>query len=116
MTLIEINDIPPSLNRFIGRNNVHAYRKAKREWDDLVYLFAIQKRPREPYKRAEVHIKFIFPDRRKHDVGNMEKFITDGLIKAGIIEDDNYMCIGELHLSGGYEAGVRKTIVGVAEK
>ena len=83
MTLIEINDIPPSLNRFIGRTNVHAYRKAKREWDDLVYLFAIQKRPREPYKRAEVHIKFIFPDRRKHDVGNMEKVYHGRAYKSG---------------------------------
>lgn len=112
--IIEINGIPPSINRFIGRNNKYAYWAAKKEWDKLVYSYAVRRRPLIPYRRAKVHIHFLFPTRRKHDAGNMEKFITDGLVDSGVIQDDNCECI-VLVLSGEYKKGERKTIVEVTE-
>lgn len=113
--IIEIPGTPPSLNKFIGRKNVHAYRSAKREWDNTVYLLAIRRRPKKPYQTASVHIHCIFPDKRRRDIGNIEKFITDGLVMAGIIQDDSYDHI-ELILTGEYKAGDRRTIVEVVER
>lgn len=112
--IIEIAGTPPSINRFIGRLNVHAYRAAKREWDEIVKLTALSKRPSRPFKRARVHIHYLFPDRRRHDAANMEKFITDGLVMAGVIADDNCECM-VLTLSGEHKAGERRTIVEVTE-
>lgn len=107
---IEINGIPPSLNQFVGRQNVWAYRQAKKEWTDLVYYAAVSQKPRMPLSSAFVHIHVVYPDKRRHDVGNHEKFLTDGLVKAGIIADDDYSHI-ELLQTGWWEKGVSKTSI-----
>lgn len=111
---IVINDVPPSLNQYVGRENVWAYRQAKKEWTEMVYYAAISKRPPMPINRAYVHIHVVYPDRRRHDVGNHEKFLTDGLVKAGIIADDDYSHM-ELYQTGWWEKGTRKTIIFVQE-
>lgn len=114
MKTIIIPDIPPSLNRYIGRNAQWQYRAAKKAWDELVYAYARPHAPKKPPDKAMVHIHFVFPDRRRHDAGNCEKFITDGLTMAGVIKDDNIHCI-TLTLDGEYRKGVKQTEITITE-
>ena len=107
---IKIDGIPPSLNRFVGRKNVWEYREAKEMWTNLVYYAALEQKPEKPLDRAFVHINVVYPDRRRHDVGNHEKFLTDGLVKAGVIADDDYTHI-DLLVTGSYQYGRKETVI-----
>jgi len=93
--------IPPSLNKFAGRNNVHEYRKLKQEWTMLVKL-CCRKAP-APLDRATVAITYFFPDKRRRDPDNYcGKLILDGLTAAGVIKDDSFACI-DLVLRGEHD-------------
>ena len=111
---LEVEGTPPSLNRFVGRQNTWEYRRYKALWDKTIEVAGRKIAPPAPLSHALVHLHFIFPDRRKRDAGNCEKFITDGLTRAGIIADDNVHCI-RLVLDGEYQKGVSRTIVEVTE-
>ena len=94
--------IPPSLNRFAGRQNVHEYRKLKQEWTMLVKL-CCRKTPDKPLERATVTITYFFPDRRRRDPDNFAgKLLMDGLTAAGVIKDDSFACV-DLVLKGDYD-------------
>ena len=93
-----IPEIPPSLNKYLGRENSWEYRNAKAEWLRKTALFCIPK-PQEPLERAVVTLFFHFKDKRRRDLDNYLKFVLDGLTAAGIIQDDNFETI-ELRLKG----------------
>ena len=82
-----IPDIPPSINKFIGRTNIWEYQKAKKEW---IALCTYLRKPPKPIEKASVTITFYFKDKRRHDADNYQKFLLDGLVKAGIIVDDDF--------------------------
>lgn len=86
-----IKDIPPSNNKFIGRKNIWEYRKIKQEWETLIKYSVMKNKPEKPLAKAEIHIKYFFPDRRRRDPDNYSgKMILDGLRKAGIVADDSF--------------------------
>ncbi len=46
----------------------------------------------EPFKKAEAHVTFIVPDKRRRDLDNalaMLKPVWDGLVDAGLLVDDD---------------------------
>lgn len=91
---IVIPEIPPSLNRFAGRKNVHEYRREKDRWRDMVAWLAMVIRPEKPFEQATVRITYFFPDSRRRDPDNYAgKMILDGLTAAGVIADDSFFCI-----------------------
>lgn len=45
-------------------------------------------------------VTYYFRDRRRHDPGNYDKVLLDGLVEANIIEDDNYSVITEYTTRG----------------
>jgi hypothetical protein len=97
-----IPDIPPSLNKFAGRENVWAYRADKKQWEALCTAYCRPK-PSEPIKKCVVRITYFFRTRQRHDPDNYNgKFILDGLREAGIIEDDSFLNV-ELQLCGSYD-------------
>ena len=97
-----IPDIPPSLNKFAGRENVWAYRADKKQWQALCAVYCRPK-PSEPIKKCVVRITYFFRTRQRHDPDNYSgKFILDGLREAGIIEDDSFSNV-ELQLCGSYD-------------
>lgn len=88
-----IPDIPPSNNRFIGRENRWEYQDIKKQWAQLIAVYCRPK-PDKPIPRASVTLLYHFKDKRRRDPDNYSgKFILDGLKAAGIIEDDSFKCI-----------------------
>lgn len=50
---IIINEIPPSDNKFKGRQNAWEYRTAKKEWLEVVWYACVGKKPSEPFKNPQ---------------------------------------------------------------
>lgn len=94
-----IPDIPPSLNKFAGRENVWAYRADKKQWEALCAAYC---RPRQLKSAlSELHTFSAQGSGTTPDNYN-GKFILDGLREAGIIEDDSFSNV-ELQLCGSYD-------------
>ena len=109
-----IPHIPPSLNKYAGRENTWEYRRDKKLWIDLIACYCRQK-PREALKRVSVRILYYFPTKTRHDPDNYAgKFILDGLTHAGIIFDDSFDCI-RLSLAGGYDKHNPRTEIEISE-
>ena len=101
--------LPPSLNKFAGRQNVWEYRQLKQEWKQAICLFC-RVRPKAPLEKAVVSIHYVFPDRIRRDPDNYSgKMILDGLTAAGVIKDDSFSCI-ELKLSAEVGKGGQTVI------
>ena len=52
-----------------------------------------------PFKKATILIRVTAKDKRKRDLDsflNACKPFLDGIVEAGILEDDNYFCVGEI--------------------
>jgi len=117
MMRIVLKGVPPSLNKFAGRENVNAYRKEKEQWTNAVIwaVKASKDRPVRPYGLADVTILYYFPTRTRHDPDNYAgKFLLDGLTKAGVIVDDSFDHI-RLHLGGDYDKRNPRTVITVTE-
>ena len=118
MMRIVVKGVPPSLNRFAGRENSNEYRHEKKVWTDAVcwYAKASKDRPSKPYRQAHVEIMYYFPTRTRHDPDNYAgKFILDGLTRAGVIADDSFQCI-TLSLGGGHDKDNPRTVITVMEE
>lgn len=86
-------EIPPSNNKFIGRENRWEYQKIKKYWAELIFYTCIP-RPPKPLKGVTVEITYYFPNRIRRDPDNYSgKMILDGLVKAGVLADDSFSCI-----------------------
>ena len=97
-----IPKIPPSMNKYKGRNNMWEYRKDKTTWESLVAAHC-RPTPPQPIEKSVLTLTYYFPTRIRHDPNNYDgQFITDGLVKAGILEDDSFANI-RLVLCGAHD-------------
>lgn len=104
--------IPPSLNKYAGRENTWEYRGAKAEWRGIVCAYCRPKRPPPPF--AHLRITFYFADRRRHDADNYCKFLLDGLVSAGVIADDDFAHVAYF-VRGGVDKNNPRTVVEVIQ-
>ena len=84
--VIVIYDVPPSLNDW---HDMHwaAKADAKKQWEELLKALLRGKRRMQ---KPVVRITFFFDLDRDRDKDNMApKWIMDGLVKSGVIRDDN---------------------------
>lgn len=94
--------IPPSNNRFIGRENRWEYQEIKKQWAQIIAV-CCRPKPVKPLEMATVTLEYHFKDKRRRDPDNYSgKMILDGLTAAGIIEDDSFKCI-DLQLKAVYD-------------
>lgn len=108
--LYTLPDIPPSNNRFIGRENRWEYREIKKRWAALIAAMCRPK-PSEPLKKARITLEYHFADKRRRDPDNYSgKMILDGLTAAGIIADDSFFCI-DLRLRAVYDKSGETRII-----
>lgn len=101
---IVIDGIPPSLNNVISSAKKHwsSYSTQKKEWLYNVYYQVLQQKVKSFTKPVVVIIELNFKDNRRHDPDNYTpKFINDGLVEAGVLEDDSFKQIKELRIVEG---------------
>ena len=100
----KIPEIPPSNNKYIGRNARWDYQNEKKRWALLV-RYACLPKPHAPLTKAAVRLVYHFSDNRRRDPDNYSgKMILDGLVSAGILTDDSFVCI-KLQLEAVYDKG-----------
>lgn len=110
-----IDEIPPSNNKFKGRQNHWEYRTLKKQWEQLVF-FTCRPIPKEPLTDVIVKITYYFPDKRRRDPDNFNGvFLLDGLVKAGILKDDSFECI-TLSLEGKYDKKFPHTEIEITKR
>jgi Holliday junction resolvase RusA-like endonuclease len=102
MQAIKILEIPPTQNDFRRMHHFHI-AKEKRKWEWLVQ-FEVKAQKITPMQRVKMVYEFHFKDNRRRDADNYStacKFIQDGLVKAGILQDDNFDIVTELTIRRG---------------
>ena len=100
----DIPGIPPSNNKYIGRNVHWEYQKVKKQWAALINL-ECRPKPPKPLEKAVLQLIYHFPDNRRRDPDNYSgKMILDGLVRAGLIADDCFSCL-DLQLAAVYDKG-----------
>ena len=110
-----IDDIPPSNNKFKGRQNYWEYRNLKPYWEQLVY-YKCKPKPPKPLENVVVKITYFFPTKHRHDPDNYNGvFMLDGMVKAGILKDDCFECIS-LQLEGKYDKKNPRTEIEIVPK
>lgn len=91
---------PPSANTLFptGKNNRRFKSKRYREWIQLAdnWLQSQGVKCEEMTGRLRAEYKFSFPDKRKRDIANFEKAITDFLNECRYFKDDSQIDI--MHL------------------
>jgi len=115
---------PPTLNdhrhwRTIARDNAtwkaHALSAAGvalREWRNDHGL------EWRPLGKVALSVTFVVPTRARHDVDNLIstlKPLLDGVVEAGVIEDDSFEVIAHFDVACRYERGSRATILSISE-
>lgn len=104
---------PPSVNglyrnaAFGGRVKTEAYKAWQKEagWTIKTQF------PKPMTGKVCLTIRAVKPDKRKRDIMNLEKAITDLLVDMGIIEDDSLVQSGFMEWVSSDLAGVSVTIV-----
>ncbi|WP_416348761.1 RusA family crossover junction endodeoxyribonuclease [Massilioclostridium coli] len=109
-----IPEIPPSNNKFIGRNTRWQYQAEKKRWAEMI-AWLCRPKPPTPIPKAQVTLDYYFGNRIRHDPDNYSgKMVLDGLVKAGIIQDDSFSCI-RLRLNGKYDKSSPRLEITVEE-
>lgn len=92
---IEIPELHPSLNVWAIKWHPFKRNKEKKRWTEMIGWLC---KGKKPFKGAvSVRIDWYFPDKRRRDYDNYApKFLLDGLVVAGLIEDDSTKIIQKL--------------------
>lgn len=110
---IVINFTPPTINKYIGRNNRWEYFKDKKKVHESIKKQTLGINPK--FTSCKMKITYYFKDKRKHDPSNYDKMVLDGLVEANIIEDDNYGVIKEFITIGKYDKDNSRTEIEIEE-
>lgn len=98
--MIEITlPYPPSVNRlWRAKKGGGVYRSAEYvSWQKAAaWELAVQVKSRSIRGRYRLTIEAVAPDKRRRDLANLEKALSDALVAAHVIEDDS-LC-QELHM------------------
>lgn len=82
----------PGMNDFSGKQSGWPYRQAKANWS-LIISIAIKQAKLKPVKKAYLTYVWMEPNRRR-DPDNFtslgRKFVSDQLVKSGILPDDGW--------------------------
>lgn len=116
MIMVKLDYVPPSLNK---TSNWHWARKSKekKKVEEDIYMLTRDLNLEKPIRYAKIKITYFFPDKRRRDVidNYNPKWICDGIVKAGIIEDDRYQYVGVPELAADYSKNNAHTIIQIWE-
>lgn len=108
--------IPMNLNVY---RNAHFFtlNQEKNKWETMVYL-SCREQNIKPVEQCHITFEFCFSDRRKHDPDNYAlcaKFLLDGLVKAGVLSDDNFDVVQSMTVRRGEPQERKQVIVWIKE-
>ena len=89
---LTIPGIPPSVNKWRSMHH-HQEAKEKKHWEQIVWAEVHRQKikPPQPLSKAVVRYRYYFSSKRRHDPDNYAgKWIMDGLVKSGVLEDDSF--------------------------
>lgn len=114
-----IKDIPPSNNKFMGRGTKYVqsiqYQEEKQKWEWLIKAAVGKNKPIAALDKAVISITYYFKDKRRRDPDNYSgKFLLDGLVRAGVIQDDSFSNI-DLVLKGTSDKENPRTEIKIKE-
>lgn len=114
----EIPLVPPSNNKYIGNGgqaeNIE-YQAEKRQWAGYINIFCRPKPPKA-LDKAKVTLHYFFKDNRRRDPDNYSgKFILDGLVRAGILQDDSFAVI-DMELKADKDTDKKGYVIVTIEK
>ena len=115
MVTLTLPKIPPSVNNLfinVGKRRIVSQRYD--EWRQLAGWELQRQRPEKVTGPVRLSYEFGEPDRRKRDLGNLEKAATDLLVAHGVIEADDNSVVREIRLTWAPVEGVRITIEPIA--
>jgi Holliday junction resolvase RusA-like endonuclease len=119
MIKLVIPGIPPNLNKW---RNMHHHEEArqKREWEEIVWLETLAQniKPAMPIKKARVNYTFFFESNRRHDPTNCYgsvKWLEDGLVYAGVLEDDSFDNVKNDVEKGGVDKHNPRVVITIEE-
>lgn len=94
----------PSLNEW-GRMSNLAHNNHKQKWGDFIEWLVRKYGYNEKYlDKVDIWFYIYMPTKRRCDPDNMSpKFIMDGLVKAGLLVDDDGDHVKKLILSTGHD-------------
>lgn len=98
---------PPSVNSlYINGRHRRAISKRYEDWQIKAWAALVQQPDRFHRHVAPVHVIYTFgrPDNRRRDVFNLEKAVSDLLVKHGVLADDTLIERGTVQW--GSEPGV----------
>jgi len=112
--IFEFSFLPPSVNGayYTDFNNRTRHKTGKyREFEKALHPYFPTDRIIPDYSEGEliVEYNFYFPDKRRRDVANYEKCLTDSLVSWGVIGDDSQ--IVRMVLEKYYAKGKPLTVV-----
>ena len=105
---------PPSVNGLFATGR-HGKRYRSQKYEDWIHAAGVEIMRQRPNKIAgQVSLLYEFAepkDKRKHDLGNLEKATTDLLVAHGIIQADDNSIVREIRLMWADDiAGVLITV------
>jgi len=115
---IELPLPPKELSPNGGKKwNVHKINRiTQKAQSDTIALVREQMSRGVPLEQATVTVTFVVPTRARRDLDNLisaAKPYLDGIVKAGVIVDDNWQAIEEVYPPVVYEKGKSMTIIEV---
>jgi len=113
-TSFTIDDVHPTINRWAITWHHYKRAKVKKEWEEKIMIACANCTPiKGP---VSVLVEYYFPTKRLRDIDNYTpKFILDGMVKAGLIEEDNNSIIKQLSVSILYDKNNPHTVVTVEQ-
>ena len=104
---------PPSVNHYLGSRGYHRYKTPRAKvFDSEVYAIVLAAKANlQLDKPLAVWYQYWFPDRRKRDVANYEKVLTDSMVSAGVMVDDYLISDIRQTKMGYYPEGKVRVII-----
>lgn len=117
MQQLKLVGIPPTLNE-VRRMHFQRQAQEKKKWEQIVLIESKVQKLQPVENPVIVTYRFHFVDARRRDPDGYAysaKAIQDGLVKGGILPDDNFKYVKELRIAEGERRKVAGITVEIQE-
>lgn len=114
---LKIVGIPPTLNE-VRRMHYQQQAQEKKRWEQITRIEVKVQKLQPVETPVIITYRFHFTDKRRRDPDGYAysaKSIQDGLVKSGILQDDNFSYVKELRIAEGERRKVAGITVEIEE-